>query len=168
MDMPRQDALGVPGQVVLAHEPAFRLGSLEVEPARRQVRSGAAAETVEPRVMQVLVALVRAHGDIVTRDELTELCWGGRIVGDDSINRVLAKIRRIASGIGEASFAVETIPRVGYRLDAAAFDGPSAALKAVPHAANHILGRRPLLIGLGAVAAAGAVGADWWVGTQRP
>lgn len=64
--------------------------------------------------MQVLVALYRAGGEVVSRDDLTRDCWGGRIVGDDAINRCIVQLRRIAERVG--GFEVETIPRVGYRL----------------------------------------------------
>ena len=53
---------------------------------------------------------------IVTRDELTERCWDGRIVGDDALNRALSRIRHVAAGIGDGSFKAETIAKVGYRL----------------------------------------------------
>ncbi|WP_297695100.1 hypothetical protein, partial [Phenylobacterium sp.] len=42
---------------------------------------------LEPRVMQVLVALARERGEIVSRDDLIASCWAGRIVGEDAINR---------------------------------------------------------------------------------
>jgi DNA-binding winged helix-turn-helix (wHTH) protein len=66
--------------------------------------------------MQVLVALARANGGIVTRDELTCRCWDSRIVGDDAINRTLSRIRHIAAGLGTGAFEIQTIAKVGYRL----------------------------------------------------
>ena len=64
------DGLAVPGKVDLAHEPRFVLGVLDVDPGTRLVVEAGNRQTVEPRVMQVLVALARAKGAIVTRDEL--------------------------------------------------------------------------------------------------
>ncbi len=104
------------GEIDLAREGDFLLGRLEVRPSMREIRVGGRAETVEPRVMQVLVALVRADGAVVSRDQLTERCWGGRIVGEDAINRCIAKVRKVAELDGNASFAIETVARVGYRL----------------------------------------------------
>jgi DNA-binding winged helix-turn-helix (wHTH) protein len=101
-------------QIVLAKEPDFRLGGLEVCPARRQIVGGAASETLQPRVMQVLVALAGRRGDVVSRDELMARCWGGFAVSDDSIHRCIARLRRLSENHG--GFALETVPRVGYRL----------------------------------------------------
>ncbi|MBV9061399.1 MAG: winged helix-turn-helix domain-containing protein, partial [Alphaproteobacteria bacterium] len=66
-------------------------------------------------MMQVLVALARANGAVLSRDELIRQCWGGRIVGDDAINRCVSKVRQLAD-LGGKAFEIETIPRVGYRL----------------------------------------------------
>lgn len=159
MEQLKHDGLVIPGRVVLAHEPPFAIGRVHVEPATRQVRSGEKCETLEPRVMQVLVALGRAKGSIVTRDELIDRCWDGRIVGDDAINRTLSRIRQIASGVGGGSFKLETIARVGYRLlehehEAARIGRVRAASKT---------SRRTVLVG-----AAAALGAAGVVVSQRP
>lgn len=106
----------IPARVVLAHEPSFTLGKLSINPATRTLEMSGRREVLEPRVMQVLVALFRAGGEVVTRDELIERCWEGRIVGDDAIHRTLSRIRQIAADIGNGSFKVETITKVGYRL----------------------------------------------------
>jgi DNA-binding winged helix-turn-helix (wHTH) protein len=94
-----------------------RLGRLALNPALREIkRDDGAEEIIEPRVMQVLLALVEARSEIVRREDLTERCWEGRIVGEDAINRVLSRLRRVAEGIGEDSFRIETITKIGYRL----------------------------------------------------
>lgn len=111
-----------PFQVNLAREPEFALGGTAVQPASREIVFDGARETVEPRVMQVLVALARRRGEVVTRDELIEQCWEGRIVGEDAINRCLAKVRRLTERM--RGVTIETIPRVGYRLTDTA--GPEA------------------------------------------
>jgi len=103
--------------VDLARASDFRLGSLAVRPSTREVGQGPERTLLEPRVMQVLVALARRQGEVVSRDELIATCWDGRIVGDDAINACVAKVRRV--GEGGRSFAIETVPRVGYRLTAA-------------------------------------------------
>jgi TolB-like protein len=113
----------------LAREARFRVGAIEVRPATRELVGGGRREVLEPRVMQVLVALARRRGEVVSRAELISACWAGRVVGDDAINRCLGIIRRVADAHG--GFSVETVARVGYRLSA---DGP---VRADPLEANH-------------------------------
>jgi TolB-like protein/Tfp pilus assembly protein PilF len=103
-----------PSAVDLAREADFQLEGLAVRPSRRELVAGAERSILEPRVMQVLVALARRAGDVVSRDELIASCWNGRIVGDDAINACVAKVRRV--GERSAAYRIETIPRVGYRL----------------------------------------------------
>ncbi|HEX8534122.1 MAG TPA: winged helix-turn-helix domain-containing protein [Allosphingosinicella sp.] len=125
---------------------------MEVHPPTRQVIRNGKSETLEPRVMQVLVALARANGAILTRDELIERCWGGRIVGENAIHRVISRVRDIASNLGNDSFQLETITKVGYRM---VVDGAPPPSLAIPGQAGEgqrqDVGRR-LVVG-GAVAA---------------
>jgi len=107
----------------LAREADFRLGGLLVRPSRREAGEGEARRVLEPRVMQAIVALARQPDEVVSRDELIESCWGGRIVGDDAINNCLAKVRRLGEASG--AFEIETVPRVGYRLTPAGADAAS-------------------------------------------
>lgn len=103
--------------VVLAHAAPFTVGILMADPVACLLRSGTGREQlVEPRVMQVLIALVRATGAPVTRDDLIAACWSGRFVSNDAVSRVISILRGLAQDIGEDSFAVETLTKVGYRL----------------------------------------------------
>ena len=102
--------------VVLAHELDFPLGEATVRPSRLLIECGGRSERVEPRVMQVLVGLVRADGAVVTRDELIDSCWEGRIVGEDAIQRVLGRLRHLGNELANGSFQIETVRGVGCRL----------------------------------------------------
>jgi TolB-like protein/DNA-binding winged helix-turn-helix (wHTH) protein len=104
------------GAIDIAHVAPFRLGRLEIRPSVRQVGVDGRELTVEPRVLQVLIALAEADGAVVSRDVLVRRCWEGRIIGEDAINRSIAKARQLADLTRPPAFAIETIPRVGYRL----------------------------------------------------
>lgn len=154
-------------RIDLAHAAEFRLGRLTVRPPLRQlVRDDGVEEVLEPRVMQVLVALARADGGIVSRDDLTTACWEGRVIGEDAINRVISRLRRSAEGIGEGSYRIETITKVGYRLVRTDADTPStvsAPADDTAEAKRLRLDRRAMLIG-GGTAVAGAAA---WLGYRR-
>ncbi len=98
----------------MAQEPEFMLGRLRISPAKRVVTASNRQETLQPRIMQVLVALARRRGEVVSHDELIAACWGGCAVSDDAIHRCVARIRRLAEAHG--GFRLETIPRVGYQI----------------------------------------------------
>jgi DNA-binding winged helix-turn-helix (wHTH) protein/TolB-like protein len=100
----------------LAREPDFGLGTARVHPAIGEVSVGVHRIRLQPRVMQVLVALARAEGEVVSRDDLVASCWGGLAVGDDAINRCIGRLRRLAETEAPGAFTIETLPRIGYRL----------------------------------------------------
>ena len=106
---------GAIARVELAREPDFRLGRIEVRPSLRELAGEGWQETIDRRVMQVLVALARVKGKVVSRDDLIESCWDGVIVGDEAINRCISRLRKAAEASGNA-FSIETLSRVGYRL----------------------------------------------------
>ena len=142
--------------VNLARESDFSLGALAVSPSSREVARGDWREALEPRVMQVLVALYQADGAVVSRDDLIARCWEGRVVGEDAINRAIGRLRRLSESDGGASFEIETIPRVGYRLKTGA-----AAASPAPPAAASTASRRWLLAGGSAALLAGGGYLAW-------
>jgi DNA-binding winged helix-turn-helix (wHTH) protein len=85
--------------------------------------------------MQVLVALAQANGAVISRDELIERCWGGVVVGENAIQRVISRLRQVAATLGNGCFQLETITKVGYRIVAPA--GAEIAPRAEPLAAAH-------------------------------
>jgi len=146
-------------RIELAHEPDFALGRLTVMPSRRElVCQDGRSEVLQHRVMQVLIALVRANGRIVTRDELTQACWDGRVVGEDAINRVISQLRKVAEGTGAGSFRIETIPKIGYRLIAehGGITAPAHETRPARHAARP--NRRAFALGAAAALLAAAGG----------
>ena len=120
--------------IVLAHEQSFRIGDVALRPATREVVFAGQTAIIEPRVMQLLVALHRTGGAVVSKDDLLHSCWEGRVVGEDAINRVVSRLRGVADKEAGRQFRIETITKVGYRLLSAsgepldaATDGPSSA-----------------------------------------
>ena len=103
-------------RIDLAEEPEFCLGGIKVRPAGRVVVKNGEQRELQPRVMQVLVALAKARPGVVSRDRIAELCWDGRLVGDDALNRCILALRHLAQEFSPPPFAIETVPRIGHRL----------------------------------------------------
>lgn len=159
----------IPDEIILAHAAPFVLGRLQISPATREVTGPDGPETIEPRVMQVFVHLFLAGGNVVSRDDLIATCWGGRIVGEDAINRCIARIRRIAERDSPPPFSVETVARVGYRLKQVE-DALSAAAGVPPPPPQALNSRRYgrwIAAALGLSAA--AIGGTWlWLHPATP
>ncbi|MGH6787409.1 MAG: winged helix-turn-helix domain-containing protein, partial [Novosphingobium sp.] len=147
---------GMIGRIDLAHEPDFAIGPLSVRPSTREVARGDQREIIEPRVMQVLVALARAHGAVLSKDDLIEACWEGRMVGEDAVNRVLSRLRSLGAGLALGVFRVETVTRVGYRLRYEGDENGAADPNAATPDRRLRLDRRTAVVG--GIAAAAAIG----------
>jgi DNA-binding winged helix-turn-helix (wHTH) protein len=126
---PRMDDVAGPplSYADLSTRQDFRLGSVVVSPSSRIVRAVTGVVTLEPRVMQVLTLLAEADGSLVTRQTLFRRCWGTVAVGEDSLNRVIAVLRRVAEQTGPGGFKIRTVPAAGYVLE---IDRPEATAEA--------------------------------------
>src|SRR5919106_524916 len=125
--MAESDPRPPPVRIDLASEPEFSLGSMRVRPAERAVSVNGERRSLQPRVMKVLVALANARPEVVSRDRLIELCWDGRVVGDDALNRCVLALRHLAQEFTPPPFAIETVPRVGHRLVEAPMEGGASS-----------------------------------------
>lgn len=163
------------GVIDLAREADFQLGKLTLCPSACRVLAGGREQRVQPRVMEVVVMLVRNAGRTVTRDELIDACWAGRIVSDNAVNRILAQVRSLARLVDPPPFTLQTVPKVGVRLvpaQGSSQDGAAPIPIAGDGAARPDPGSRRRAPGVAAIAAlllalAAALGAGLWA-ARRP
>ena len=146
----------------LALRPDIQIGPMLVSPSRRLVEGPGGHSHVEPLIMQVFLLLLDAGGRVVTRTELFDQCWGGVIVGDDSLNRAIAKVRRTSAQIAPGLLEIETIPRTGYRLTGQILQLLNQGAKTDSAGSMPQLFSRRSMIAGGAVAAATTVGSGYW------
>lgn len=140
----------------------FSLGPLRVSPALRTIKGPSGEVHVEPLIMQVFLLLADAQGQVVTRNHLFDECWGGMNVGDESLNRSITMIRRIAAETSPGAFRIESIPRTGYRL---LVEGAAEAEPVYPTPRRRA--RRPLLAGA-IVLVLVLAGTAWFLVGQEP
>ena len=64
----------------------FAIGGRDVDPVARTIRHESATNTVEPRVMALLIALAMQPGAVRRRDALIEAIWPNAPGGDQSLS----------------------------------------------------------------------------------
>src|SRR4051794_10232000 len=102
------------GRIDLARAEDFDLGRARVRPSLLEIAYGNTSQLVEPRVMQMLVALHRGSAGAISREDLIGNCWSGLAVSDDAITQCVSKLRRALANVPDVQ--VVSVPRVGYRL----------------------------------------------------
>ena len=78
---------------------------------------------LEPRSMELLLFLAERPGQVVTRAEIEEQVWRGRVVGYEAVSGSVGKIRKAFGDTGREHRIIETIPKSGYRLIAGLDNG---------------------------------------------
>ena len=125
------------------------IGDWSVEPTLDALRRGAETVRLEPKTMELLVALASRPGEVVSREELLSTVWPGVVVGDEALSQAVTKLRKALGDDVRAPTYIETISKRGYRLIAPV--KPPAAVPGAGMAAATVQGRsrqRAFLIGL--------------------
>jgi DNA-binding response OmpR family regulator len=93
------------------------IGSLTIDPARREVHTEQGLVRLTALDFDLLVALARHSGHVLTRRQLLESVWGGDYYGDDRV--VDVHIRSLRKALGDDATSPEligTVRAIGYRL----------------------------------------------------
>jgi TolB-like protein len=112
-------------------------GEHVLDPDRRELTRGAEAIAVGPQVFDLLLYLLRHRERVVTKDDLIDAVWGGRIVSESTLTSHINAVRRAVGDTGEDQRLVRTIARKGYRFvgdarETDAAEGASAAPRELP------------------------------------
>jgi TolB-like protein len=114
----------------------FRFGDYVLDIERRELRRGAEPVALEPQVFDLLVYLVRNRGQVVSKHDLIDSVWSGRIVSDSALTTRLNAARKAVNDSGVEQRVIRTVPRRGVRfIGEVTEDGETAARVEVAPAA---------------------------------
>lgn len=88
----------------------------QFDPNRCELKKGDEAVKLEPLLCDFLQYLASRAGEIVTREELLEHVWRGRVVSDDSLRRAVKKLRLALGDDAKNPRYIKTKPLQGYIL----------------------------------------------------
>ena len=83
---------------------------------RRELRRAGAPAAVEPQVFDLLVYLIRNRARVVSKDDLLEAVWRGRIVSDSALANRINAARAAVGDSGDHQKLIRTLPRKGFRF----------------------------------------------------
>lgn len=91
-------------------------GEHVLDPDRRELMRGADQIAVEPQVFDVLLYLIQNRDKVVTKDDLIEAVWNGRIVSESTLTSRVTAARKAIADSGEQQALIKTYPRRGFRF----------------------------------------------------
>ena len=83
---------------------------------RRELRRGAELVTIPPQVFDLLDYLIRNREHVVSKDDLIDAIWKGRIVSETALTTRLNAARPAVGDSGEEQRLIKTLPRKGFRF----------------------------------------------------
>jgi len=83
---------------------------------RRELHRGADVVSVAPQVFDLLDYLIRNRERVVSKDDLINAIWNGRIVSDAALTTRLNVARNAIGDSGEEQRLIKTLPRKGFRF----------------------------------------------------
>ena len=83
---------------------------------RRELTRGSKAIATGPQVFDLLVYLVQNREHVVSKDNLLDVVWGGRIVSESTLTSHINAVRKAIGDSGQKQKLIRTIARKGLRF----------------------------------------------------
>ena len=81
--------------------------TLDVE--RQELRRGQGLVSVEPQVLDLLQYLIRNRDHVVSKNELIEAVWHGRVVSESALSSRITAARQAVGDSGEQQRFIEIV-----------------------------------------------------------
>jgi TolB-like protein len=83
---------------------------------RRELHCGSVPVSIAPQVFDLLDYLIRNRHRVVSKDDLINAIWNGRIVSDAALTTRLNVARSAVGDSGDEQRLIKTLPRKGFRF----------------------------------------------------
>ena len=101
----------------------LRFADFELDVAQQELRRSGDIVHMEPQVFNLLLHLVRNRGRIVSKHELIETVWNGRIVSEAALSSRINAARKAIGDTGNDQLFIRTLHKRGFRFVGAVSDG---------------------------------------------
>ena len=87
-----------------------------LDPERRELTRGSEAIAVGSQVFDLLLYLMQNREHVVSKDELLDEVWNGRIVSESTLTSHINAARRAIGDSGQEQRLIRTVARKGFRF----------------------------------------------------
>jgi DNA-binding winged helix-turn-helix (wHTH) protein len=94
----------------------YRFAEFEIDLGLHELRRRGSPFHAEPQVFDLTVHLVRNHDRVVSKDELIDNIWNGRIISEAAFSSRINGARRMLGDSGTEQQFIKTLHRRGFRF----------------------------------------------------
>ena len=94
----------------------YRFENFVLDSDRREFARGTETIAIGPQVFDLLLHLVQNREHVVTKDNLIDVVWSGRIVSESTLTSHINAVRKAIGDSGDEQRLLRTIARKGYRF----------------------------------------------------
>jgi pimeloyl-ACP methyl ester carboxylesterase len=94
----------------------YAFGTYRIDTSRFEIARGARVLPAEPQVLELLIFLIDNRDHVVSRDDLLESIWKGRMVSDATLSSRVKSARQLIGDNGARQQYIKTIHGRGFRF----------------------------------------------------
>ena len=94
----------------------YEFGPYTLDPERYELARGSEVVPTEPQVFALLEFLIKNHDRVVSKDEVIEAIWDGRIVSDATLSSRISAARQAVGDSGSRETVIQTVSRRGFQF----------------------------------------------------
>lgn len=125
----------------------YRFDHIVIDSTAFELRRGGEIVAIEPLMFNLLLHFVQHPERVLSRDELIDAVWSGRIVSDATVSGAIKSLRRALGDSGEAQKYLKTLHGRGYRFSAELLVGDTGGDSAASIVREPVLAIIPIRVG---------------------
>src|SRR5262249_10328391 len=94
----------------------FAFADCVLDPDRRELTRGPQVVSISPKAFDLLVHLVQNRERVVSKDDLLQAVWEGRIVSESTLTSHINAVRKAIGDSGGEQRLIRTLARKGFRF----------------------------------------------------
>lgn len=122
-----------------------RFDSFQLDEQNARLSNNNRPVALAPKAFAVLCTLVRAQGNLVTKDALLDAVWGHQHVSESVLKTIVSELREALNDDAKAPRWIETVTRRGYRfiavVDASQKVVPAIVAEEITQPSTFLVGR---------------------------
>src|SRR2546429_4399551 len=100
----------------MTDEQVYEFGPFSLRTSDGSLFRGAELVSLPPKALQVLLILVRNHGQVVSHEQIIAAVWPDTAIEEGNLKVYISLLRKTLAEGGVGRDALQTVPRRGYRF----------------------------------------------------